>query len=88
MATFDIPITVPDASVNDLVAALRWRHGQVLDETDPENPVMRDRTVAELRAILKHDVTEDLKTVVVRHKKWLAAESVKDSIEAGAPDIV
>ena len=86
MAAFDIPIEVPDAKVTELIDAMRWRHGQVEDVSDPENPVMRDRTVVELRAIIKTDVVENLKNCVVRHKKFLAAETAAGTITA--PDIV
>ena len=86
MAVFDIPIEVPDAKVTDLIDAMRWRHGQVEDLTDPENPVMRDQTVAELRAIIKTDVVDNLKNCVVRHKKFLAAETAASTITP--PDIV
>lgn len=90
MAVFDIPVTVPDAKVDELVDALRWRHGQVeeIDNSDPENPVvtLRDRTPAELRAILKVDVIDNLKNCVIRHKKFLAAQTAAETINA--PDIV
>jgi hypothetical protein len=89
MAEFNIPVEVPAERVDDLIAALRWRHGQVeeVDNSDPENPVttMRDRTIAELRAILKQDVIENLQNCVVRHEKFLAAQAAAGGITP--PDI-
>lgn len=85
MAEFNIPVEVPAERVDDLIAALRWRHGQVEDLTDPENPVQRDRTIAELRAILKQDVIENLQNCVVRHEKFLAAQAAAGGITP--PDI-
>lgn len=89
MAEFNIPIEVPADRVDELVAALRWRHGQVedVDDSDPENPVTitRDQTIAELRAILKADNIENLKNCVVRHKKFLAAQAAAGDITE--PDI-
>lgn len=69
MADFSIAITVADAKQADLIAMYRWKYGPY---TDPNTSETRDRTPAELRALLKEDV---IKMMEKDYRSWLAASA-------------
>jgi hypothetical protein len=71
MAVFDIPITVPDDKVSELVDALNWAW------VDEENGEMNG---AELRAELKRRVEQDLQRIYKRHQQYLRDQQNDDFI--------
>lgn len=86
MAVFDVPITVPDENVAEVLEALRWRYGQVTDEQSGEP---RDLTPAECREILKNEVISGLKRDVRNYRKMLKdMETAQEMAVAVDPAIV
>jgi len=78
MADFSITLTVPDGKVNDLIDALNWENGQIQDVDGSGNPIMRDRTPAELRAQLKASNEAFLLDIFKRYKRHLHAKAPID----------
>lgn len=72
MAQFDVPITVPDAKVQELLAALNWKW-----TADGQGGM----TPAEVRANLKMRVELMLKNIYREHKEWLAEQAADTTID-------
>jgi len=77
MADFSVSITVPDAKVNELVAALRWAWGPKTP-AEGETPAV-EYTPAELRAVFKTKVENSLKDIYKRHKEYLRNQQAVDT---------
>lgn len=73
MADFTIPLTVPDAKVSELVAALNWKW-----RGPTGGP---DMTPAELRAETKRRVELMLRNIYREHREWLAEQAADTNID-------
>ena len=73
-ADFYLSITITDNSVQDVVAALNWHYGQVEDPAD--SGIYRDRTGAELRALVNAGTIQAIKNIYVRHQRYLAEQTL------------
>lgn len=73
MADFSVPITVPDAKVSELVAALNWKW------RGPTGGA--DMTPAELRAETKRRVEAMFRQIYREHKEYLAAQGASADID-------
>lgn len=79
MADFSISITVPDAKVSELVAAMNWAWGYTGEVGSPTAP----RTGAQLRDEFKVRSVQALKDIHQRHQQYLREQQAL----AQAPNI-
>lgn len=72
MADFTVPLTVPDAKVSELVAALNWKWS-------PDG--QGNMTPAELRAETKRRIELMLRNIYREHREWLAEQAADTNID-------
>ena len=75
MADFSLSITIPDDKVAEMIDALNWNYGQL--EEDGE---LRDRTAAELKALVNAGTVQALKDIYKRYQAYLLTQSPVDDI--------
>jgi hypothetical protein len=78
MATINLNLTVPDAQVPRVVAALSKKFGQIDDPLG--SGIFRDRTNAELLALLREDVRQTIISAVKRFEQQTAIDTARASV--------
>lgn len=80
MANINLSITIPDAHVPRVLAGLRGHWGPVEDPVG--SGVFRERTQAELVALLRQLVRDSVRNIVTNQEAQAAINDVKASYEA------
>ena len=78
MATINLNLTVPDAQVPRVVAALSRKFGQIDDP--PGSGIFRDRTNAELLALLREDIRLTVINLVKRYEQDAAIVTARTGV--------